>query len=135
MKKQLTIILFTTCILSLACTLLAIAAIFSTQPISTSPQNCDMSGIFYGVGIFTVLGMSIASTTMYFNLCQSIKTNACYSLLSFLLLPLLVAVTLIIVVGDFKYAWRMDLAVALPFLALQLIQFARFRRKTQQIQS
>lgn len=135
MKKQLTVILFTTCVLSVVLTLLAIFVILSNRPVSVSMQRCDMSGIFYGVGIFTVLGMSVASTTMYFNLFQSIKVNVLYSLLSFLLLPLLAAVTLIIAIGDFKYSWREDMALVLPFLAIQFIQFVRFRQKTQQIQS
>ena len=87
-----------------------------------------MSGIFFGVGIMYTLFMTLGSTTVYLNFITRIRENYFYSLVTFILLPLLIALAMTLTFGDIIQQWKEYSAMILPYFIVLIIYFQKFRK-------
>ncbi len=95
------------------------------RPIDHHTMRCDMSGIFYGVGIFQIILMTLGSTTIFFNLNKKIRDNYYYSLATFILVPLMITLIELIAYKDLRGEASV---LFIPFLCLSILFFLRFRQ-------
>jgi hypothetical protein len=126
MVKHLSLILLKTFLIS---SVIAFAgtAILVQRPADDHFQ-CDMSGIAYGVAIGMVVLLTASATTIYLNLKYQVRNNTFYSILSFFLLPAVLATLLIASLGEWKDTWPLYAIITLPFMAAMLFHFLQFRR-------
>lgn len=125
MTKRLTIILFTTFLLSVIITTILILAIHKDPVGDFNIKEYDMS---YALGWGIVLFMTIATTPIYLNLYKKIRNTYFYSLLTFLLLPLAIAIWFSISLGGFSKEWKIITITILPYLFILIFHFFKYRK-------
>ncbi len=125
MKLYLFKILLLIFFLSLLLTMGLIYVIISMRPIEHNTMQCDMSGIFYGVGIFQIIFMTLGSTTIFLNLNKKIRDNYYYSLASFIQVPLAMTFIELIAYKDLRGEGGV---LFIPFLCLSILFFFKFRQ-------
>lgn len=131
MNRRLLLILLSSCLFAGVITTLLIALLLAQRPVDINRMRCDMSGIFYGIGWGFIILMTIGTLPVYLNRYPTIRNNIYYSLLSFFLLPLLTAFSLIVSLGDFTEQLKEYAVMTLPYLAVLSLHFYRFRQYIQ----
>lgn len=126
MKRYLSKILILTFLFSCVITTGLIAMILEMRPVNDN--SCDMSGILYGISIGFIVVMTVGTTTIFLNLYKEVRDSYFYSLISFLFIPLTIALISIICIGDFRDGRKEYSAIFIPFLSLLTIYFLKFRK-------
>lgn len=131
MNRRLLLILLSSCLFAGIITTLLIAILLAQRPVDWNRMHCDMSGIFYGIGWGFIILMGIGTLPVYLNRYQHIRNNVYYSLLSFFLLPLVIALSLMISLGDIQEQLKEYAVITVPYLAVLSVHFYRFRQYIQ----
>lgn len=127
MVKRLTTIILISFFLSILVTTLLNGIIIRLTPRDYSKMHCDMSDIAYIFGWVFNLLIAIGSTTIYLNLFERIRTNYFYSLLTFLLSPLITAIVACLMI-NFSFESLKFMTMILPYLGILIFQFLRFTK-------
>ena len=127
MTKRLTFLLLTSLLVGLVITTLLILLILSQRPVDQNTMRCDFSGLFYVLGWGVVILLTISSSTLYLNLKEQIRNNRWLSLSSFFLLPLLTAITLLVLMGDLAENLKEYAAIFLPYFTIFFVLYCRYR--------
>lgn len=124
MANRLSSILFITFLLSSIITTALIAALINLRPTDANNLRCDMSAMGYVIAWLGVIVLTIGTTPVYFNLIKKVEQSNALSLLSFLLLPVGIAVW-------FLFSFQvLSLMVSVPYLSILTAQFIRFKKQT-----
>jgi hypothetical protein len=125
MAKHLTLLLLKLFFISSILSFIGIAIVQAQQP--AHQHACDMSGLAYGLSLGIILSLTLSATTIYLNLKTQVRDNTFYSTLSFFLLPLIVAILLLVSIGDPAAEWLFFSITLLPFITAISFYFYRFR--------
>lgn len=128
MAKRLTILLLLNLLTSLAVTTLLLGLIRSRRTVDAYTLHSDFSGLLFGVAWGVIILMIISSATLYLNLYKKVRGTPWLSLLSFFLLPLTTATTLLLLMGAIAESMPEYAAIFLPYFFILCIQYKRFRR-------
>lgn len=72
--------------------------------------------------------MTFGTLPIFLNMYKIIRENYNYSLLSFLLLPLIISIISILYMADFKESILEYSAMFIPFLSVLILFFIKFRK-------
>lgn len=133
MAKRLTTILLSTFILSIIISTILTTLVIDQQPNDIAMMNCDMSGIAYALCWMVIICVAIGTTTLYLNLYKKIRNDYFYSLLSFLLFPLVIGLSFTALFGDYAHEWKGYAAIILPYTGILLYHFIKFRKYIKHI--
>ncbi len=127
MKRYLPGILILTFFISSAITTALTFISLSMSQIGQDFCRCDMSIMLYTFNIFQIIILTIGSIIVFLNLNKKIRGNFFYSLVSFLLVPLTIALLEILYFKN-SVVMGMYSIMFIPFFSVLIIFFLRFRK-------
>ncbi|MFC4211850.1 hypothetical protein ACFOWA_11690 [Pedobacter lithocola] len=134
MKKYLLTILLKTFGTSLAITLLLLTILLIGQQTDNNNLHFNATGMIYGISVSILLGLTLSSSTVFFNMLRKARKNIFQSFLAFTLLPIIVTIVLLALslpVSGFPF-W-ISCSITLPYLVTIGYHFFNFRRTFHQV--
>ena len=130
MNKILLAILLKTFATSLLITLFGLTVLLMFQPNDDANLHFNATGIIYGIAVLYNLVMLVFSTSIFLNNRDKIRVYSFFSLLTFLLIPFLSALLIILLTfkGFDKNFWTL-FVITIPYLTIMTFQFINFRMR------
>lgn len=130
MKKALLKIILKTFASSLLTTLFGLTALLMFQPNDDASLHFNATGMIYGIGVLYNLLMLIFSTSIFLNDKHKIREYSFFSMLTFLLIPFLSGLLIVLLTfkGFDKNFWTL-FVITIPYLTIMTFQFINFRMR------
>jgi len=133
MNKILLGILLKTFATSLLTTLFGLTVLSIFQPNDDANLHFNATGIIYGIGVLYNLAMLVFSTSIFLNNKDKIRVYPFFSMLTFLLIPFLSALLIILLTfKGFDKNFLTLFVITIPYLKIMTFQFINFRMRILQ---